>query len=348
MDDFSTNRHHEIQQPQSTAGAPTRHPDLSFPDGTIAILTGSVYFLVHKGLLCRHSVPFQQATKALDQTRSKQLEGRPVLHVTDSPHDMCHFLSALYDGILGVKLDPPNFPVVDALLRLTTKYQVKHIRSSLLREIQRTWPVRLAQWEVREAEATDSSGQYDARQYYPHPILVINLARVIQAPELLPSAFYDLSRGVVSETTAGYTDSESTLHQLSQEDLMNVLKGREHASRFLSTFIVNELEGRAPSVNCVHGGDEDTGHRRACQAAFESITFEILRDVNGITHRSSDPLFAIVDAELMQTRDDAHSILRACEFCRLEFGAAVDQARAEFWGKMPCWFGVDLEAGVWA
>jgi hypothetical protein len=73
---------------------------------------------------------------------------------------------------LGIKLDPPNFPVVDALLRLTTKYQVKHIRSSLLREIQRTWPVRLAQWEVREAEATDSSGQYDARQHYPHPMYV--------------------------------------------------------------------------------------------------------------------------------------------------------------------------------
>ncbi|KAJ7262214.1 hypothetical protein B0H12DRAFT_1104842 [Mycena haematopus] len=349
MDDFSTNRHNEIQQIHTNlTGGPTRHPDLSFPDGNIAILTGSVYFLVHKGLLCRHSVPFQHTTKALEQSRSKQLEGRPILHATDSPHDMCHFLSALYDGILGVKLDPPNFSVVDALLRLTTKYQVKHIRSSLLREIQRThWPARLAHWEIREAEATDSSGHYDARLHYPHPILVINLARAIQAPELLPSAFYDLSRCAVSETTAGYTDPNNTVHQLSQEDLMNLLKGREHASRFLSTFIVNELEARTPSVNCVHGGEDDAGQRRACQVAFESITFEILRDVNGITHRSSDPLFAIVDAELMQTRDDAHSVLRACEFCRLEFGVAVDQAREEFWAKMPSWFGVDLDPGVW-
>ncbi|KAJ6499338.1 hypothetical protein C8R45DRAFT_113019 [Mycena sanguinolenta] len=347
MDDFSTNRHNETQQNQgNSAGGPTRHPDLSFPDGNIAILTGSVYFLVHKGLLCRHSVPFQQ--QQATQARSKQLEGRPVVHVTDSPHDMFHFLSALYDGILGVKLDPPNFSVVDALLRLATKYQVKHIRSSLLQEIQRIhWPVRLAQWEVREAEATDSSGLYDARLHYPHPVLVINLARAIQAPELLPSAFYDLSRCVVSETTAGYTDSNQILHQLPQEDLMNLLKGREHASRFLSTFIVNELEARAPSVNCIHGGEDDAGQRRACQVAFESITFEILRDVNGITHRSSDPLFAIVDAELMQTRDDAHSVLRACEFCRLEFGVAVDRAREEFWSKLPSWFGVDLEAGAW-
>ncbi|KAF7361926.1 hypothetical protein MVEN_00537600 [Mycena venus] len=301
MDDFSTNRHNEIQRAHQAAiaNAPTRHPDLSFPDGNIAILTGSVYFLVHKGLLCRHSVPFQQATKALEQARSKQLEGRPILHATDSPHDMSHFLSALYDGILGVKLDPPNFPIVDALLRLTTKYQVKHIRSSLLREIQRTqWPVRTHSLGARPQQG-------------------------IRIPKM------------------------SSINSR-KEDLMNLLKGREHASRFLSTFIVNELEGRAPSVACVHGGDEDPGQRRACQAAFESITFEILRDVNGITHRSSDPLFAIVDAELMQTRDDANSILRACEFCRVEFGAAVDQAREGFWNKMPSWFGVDLDPGVWS
>ncbi|KAJ7725859.1 hypothetical protein DFH07DRAFT_853664 [Mycena maculata] len=345
MDDFSTNRHVEIQQ--SHPAAPTRHPDLSFPDGNLAILTGcrSVYFLVHRGLLCRHSIPLQQATKGLDPRI--QLEGRPVLHLEDPSHDMCHFLSALYDGLLALKLDPPHFSVIDALLRLTSKYQVNHLRASLIREMQRVqWPVRLAQWEVREAEATDSSGHYDARLCYPHPILVINLARAVNAPEILPSAFYDLSRSVVSETTAG-TDYANKRHQLSPDDLMSLLKGREHASRFLSTFIVNELEGREPSASCVHTRDEDVAQRRACQAAFESITFEILRDVNGVTHRTSDPLFAIVDAELMQTRDDA-SVLRACEFCRLEFGAAVDQAREEFWRKLPVWFGVDLEAGVWS
>ncbi|KAJ7084351.1 hypothetical protein B0H15DRAFT_783894 [Mycena belliarum] len=344
--DFSTNRH-EIPPPQPSS--PARHPDLSFPDGNLAILTGSVYFLVHNGLICRHSVPLQHAIKALDPRT--QLEGRPLLQLPDSAHDMAHFLSALYDGILNLSFEPLNFPAVDALFRLTTKYQVQHLRSNLLREMKRLqWPVRLAQWELREAEATDPHGQYDARLHYPHPILVINLARAIQAPEFLPSAFYDLSRCPVSETAAGYTDSNDVVHQLSADDLMNLLKGREHSSRFLSTFVVQQLEGREPSANCVHNRDEDAAQRRACQAAFESITFEILRDVNGVTHRSSDPLFAIVDAELMQTRDDTHghgSVLRACEWCRLEFGAAVDSAREEFWSKLPGWFSVELEAGTW-
>lgn len=182
------------------------------------------------------------------------------------------------------------------------------------------------------------------------PRLVINLARAINAPEILPSAYYDLSRCAVSETTAGYIDSEDVLHQLSQEDLMSLFKGREHASRFLSTFIVNELEGREPAANCVHTHDDDAAQRRACQAAFESITFQILQDVNGITQRSSDPLSAIVDAELLQTRDDTlgpTSILRACEFCRQEFGTAVDHSREELWSKLPGFFGVELEEGFW-
>lgn len=138
------------------------------------------------------------------------------------------------------------------------------------------------------------------------------------------------------------------MHVLSDEDLMNTLRGREHASRFLSTFVVNELEGRDASVNCVHRNDPDPFRKRICQATFEATTFEILRDVNGVVfHRSSDPLFAIMDADLMQTRSDLAggrlSVLhRACEHCRLEFTASVDGAREEMWHKLPGWFGVNL------
>lgn len=68
-------------------------------------------------------------------------------------------------------------------------------------------------------------------------------------------------------------------------------------------------------------------------------------------NRSSDPLYAIVDAELMQTRlggGDYHNqtIYRACEYCRSEFGAIVDAAREEFWRHLPGWFEVDVQ-GNW-
>jgi hypothetical protein len=202
------------------------------------------------------------------------------------------------------------------------------------------------------------------------------LARQTNAPDLLPSAFYDLCRCSASEIASGYTISspQSGLehHTLSDSDLLRVLKGREHASRFLSTFIVTELESRPPSANCMYTnsvttntGDvvPDATRRRICEATFEATTFEVLRDVNGVVfHLSSDPLFAMMDADLMQTsRISAHVLgspangnasgessngrlgllHRACEPCRIEFSNAVDAAREEMWHRLPRWFGIE-------
>ena len=118
---------------------------------------------------------------------------------------------------------------------------------------------------------------------------------------------------------------------------MSTLRGREHASRFLSTFVVHELECRNFSEGCLFPNEQN----RICRTAFETTTFEILRDVNGIVcNRTTDPLFAILDAELMQNR--SNFLQRACEPCRMEFTASADNNREEMWSKLPIWFNVDL------
>lgn len=124
-----------------------------------------------------------------------------------------------------------------------------------------------------------------------------------------------------------------------------MLRGREASSRFLSTFIVNELEGREASEWCSNRNHQDLAVRRTCGLAFEAITFELLRDVNGVVvNRNSDPLYAIADAEMMQTRDEGENKVsfRACEACRVDFSAVADAAREEAWLKVPEWFGVDV------
>ncbi|RDB16819.1 hypothetical protein Hypma_002372 [Hypsizygus marmoreus] len=353
-DDFSTNRNFGNSGPtkhQPDPLPPSRHPDLCFNDGNLAVLTGGHYFLVHKGLLCRHSAPLATIIESLEGRQALSLEGRLVLELSETSNDVYYFLLALYDGISALKYDANDFDVVSAILQLATKYDVKHLRADLLRGLSSAWPPILGQWEIREAKATNSGGVYEPRKHFPNPIMVINLAQAVSAPELLPAAFYDLSRSSPSDCAAGYTDAiTSKTHHLSDTDLLNVLRGKEHGSRFLSTFIVNELEGRDASTNCIHRAELD-GSRRICQAAFEAITFEILRDINGaVVPRSADPLFAIIDAELMQTREDPlgrpNPLLRACEFCRSEFGAAVDVAREEFWQRLPQFFGID--PSVWA
>ncbi|GLB45083.1 hypothetical protein LshimejAT787_1901610 [Lyophyllum shimeji] len=355
VDDFSTNRFSgatENTKPHVEHPSPSRHPDLCFNDGNLAVLTGGHYFLVHQGLLCRHSAPLSRVIGALESKQTRYIEGRLVLELSEASNDVYYFLLALYDGISALKYDLNDFGVVSAILQMATTFEVKHLRNDLLRGLSNAWPDNLAQWDVRERNSTSMAGVYEPRKTIPHPILVINLARAVNAPDLLPAAFYDLSRNSPSDCAAGYAcPLTSKTHQLSDADLLSLLRGKEHASRFLSTFIVNELEGRELSASCAHRMELDPARRRVCQSAFEAITFEILRDINGtVCPRSSDPLFAIMDAEMMQTREDPHgrpsSFLRACEFCRSEFGAAVDLAREEFWQRLPIWFGVDPQ--VWA
>ncbi|KAJ3877905.1 hypothetical protein F5051DRAFT_242501 [Lentinula edodes] len=335
-------------EPSNSLEIVTRHTDFSFKDGNIALLAGKCYFLVHQGLLCRHSPVLRTALESLENASTfVSLEGRPVLEVQDSSEDMFYFLIALYDGIPDLSSTTKSFEIVSAMLRLTTKYQVQRLRNDLLRGFSIVWPSSLSLWDAREEAMLSPDGVYEPRKYTPHPIFIINLARSVNAPELLPSAFYDLSRSPISHTAAGYIASGTVeRHRLTEEDLFNLLKGREDASRFLSTFLVNQLEGRKPSSNCIYMQAGNHPRRRFCQLAFENVFYDVLRATNSLVcHRSCDPLFTIMDTEMIYERGDG-GFLRPCEYCRSEFHAEVEAARDEFWNSLPEWFG-NTQVSVW-
>ncbi|KDQ57583.1 hypothetical protein JAAARDRAFT_177839 [Jaapia argillacea MUCL 33604] len=345
---FSTNGH--LANLASDLIAPTRHPDLSFPDGNLALLCPPFYFIVHQGLLCRHSEVFTCLAQNIgDDGDDSLLDGRSVMKLDDAADDMICLLRALYDGVSGPTIEGCDFITISKLLRLSTKYRIDHLRRQILEALAAIWPSALPLWEIREKKATNSAGLYAPRPTFPHPILIINLARETDVPELLPSAYYDLSRYLPSQAVTGHSlPQDSTLHELSQQDLLNTLRGRECAARFLSTFVVNHLEGRQASKWCLYRLEQKPSRKRACKIAFEAITFEVLRDVNGVVcNRNSDPLYAIADTHSMQTRDDLPGSdntgpFRACEACRLDYGAVVEAAREDFWKKLPEWFAVSV------
>ena len=93
--DFSSN----VYGNRSGCNTVTRHPDICFDDGNVAILTGSHYSLVHHGLLSRHSKVFKSLLENLFSQNDHSIEGRPMLQIQDSPEDMARFLKAHYDGM---------------------------------------------------------------------------------------------------------------------------------------------------------------------------------------------------------------------------------------------------------
>ena len=176
---------------------------------------------------------------------------------------------------------------------------------------------------------------------------VVNLAREVEAPELIPAAFYELCRLLPSVVATGYNDPfDLKCHRLTAGDLVLLLQGREAASRFFSTFIVDELENRRASDICFNRRQRDPAQRRFCTGAFQLITFELLQDVNGlITGRTADPLFAMQEVLNLQAdpgTPDARNMFRACDACRQELVVSVHSARNKFWDNLPGWFGVEV------
>ncbi|KAI0305519.1 hypothetical protein B0F90DRAFT_1624486 [Multifurca ochricompacta] len=339
---------HGTPPPGSSLGSGIqRRPSLSFEDGNIAVLAEKSYFLVHRGFLSRQSEYLGELIRDICSCPTTTLEGRPVLHLPDSSDDISLLLHSMYDGLSSLMSLESNLRIASILLRLSARYAIEHLFNETLAVLHKPWPTSLAHWTRRERQLPRVNTKSAQEISLPHPITIVNLAREVDAPELIPAAFYDLCRLLPSLVAAGYTDPfNSTYYRLTTSDLVLLLQGREAASRFFSTFIVNELENRRASDTCFNRRQQDPAKRRLCTGAFQLITFELLQDVNGlITGRTADPLLAMQDVLNLQAdpgTPEARNMFRACDACRQELTMSVHAARNKFWDSLPEWFGVEV------
>ncbi|KAJ7180612.1 hypothetical protein C8R46DRAFT_1069982 [Mycena filopes] len=192
-----------------------RHTDLWFKDGSVLCQAEHTLFRVHISQLSRHSALFRDiftlpqparprsrslsSVDTLEETRVvlEECENCPVVFLAhDTAEDVANFLAALYDGPNFGDNSAEDFRIVSGILRLSTKYIVDSLRAKALAHLCIAWPSTLKGWDAREDVArnfeieTSASGGH----FYPSPIAVIQLAREVDAPCLLPAAFYDLCR----------------------------------------------------------------------------------------------------------------------------------------------------------
>lgn len=74
----------------------------SFSDGTLAVVAGDSYYLVHKGFIERLSEPLRAAICRLGSAHL--LEGCPALVLEENATDAHQFLRCLYDGMYVASL----------------------------------------------------------------------------------------------------------------------------------------------------------------------------------------------------------------------------------------------------
>ncbi len=80
---------------------PQQDSEFWFEDGNVVIVAGNASFRAHTGVLSRHSEIFRNmfgVPQPALPAPSDVVDGRPVVHVSDSAYDFKQLLHMLYDG----------------------------------------------------------------------------------------------------------------------------------------------------------------------------------------------------------------------------------------------------------
>ncbi|CAL1715630.1 unnamed protein product [Somion occarium] len=321
-----------------------RHNDLWFSDGSVVLRAEQTLFRVHMSQLSRHSLLFRdmftlpQPSTASEpspsaihspQTDLGYIEGCPVIHLHDKAEDLANLLIALYDGPTFGNNDRSDFRVVSGILRLSAKYIIDSLRAKALAHLSEAWPSTLKAWDLRE----DLARVYELETgtprgfRYPSPIVVINLAREIDALSLLPSAFYDLSR--YSYTQIFEPREESPLC----DDLSTPHDSRCH----LSLLDIQKL-------GMASGGRNRTNAICTTASACRSDFLELaqLATQHYIFDREkgcADPLY--VAEELGQLKSAETTDGEDCVACARSLEAWAVRERERLWKTIPTWFRLD-------
>ncbi|KAH9829965.1 uncharacterized protein C8Q71DRAFT_818035 [Rhodofomes roseus] len=343
-------------------GELVRHHDLWFSDGSIVLRAENVLFRVHISQLSRHSTVFADMLEfpqpagtpssdaGGDGEQGERIDGCPVLFLHDKAEDVMNLLHALYDGPSFGDNGREDFRAVSGILRLANKYDIEKLRSTAVDHLSTAWPMTLRAWDLREDLARTYEIETGMQRgfRYPSPVAIINLAREVDAPHLLPSAFYDLSRyhyAQVFGTVPGEPDDHEPLgagspraSTLAHADIQKLAVGKEaaaHAVTWLIQSMAHGSHGDSPRHLAEAGAGGQFGFGfGACRKDFgELVELATQHYLFDRERGCADPLY--VAEELGQLKSAEFSECKACARS-LEGWAARERER--MWKMIPVWF----------
>ncbi|KAI0742438.1 hypothetical protein C8Q80DRAFT_907174 [Daedaleopsis nitida] len=210
---------------QQAAGAGERvarkDPDFWFDDGTVALVARDVEFRVYKGILAEHSPVFADMF-SLPQSSAECGTRVPVVHLTDSPEDVRHVMRALYPkkGTISMfhDTDKPSYYMISAYARLGHKYQIDDL-------------MQKASGFLKAFYTNDYDTWYRSEDFQPsgwsriQTIGVVNMARLLDCPTILPTALSTCCTLPAKMLLDGMQREDGTIEQLDYEDLARCIDG---------------------------------------------------------------------------------------------------------------------------
>lgn len=114
--------------------------DVWLEDGNVILAAQGVSFRAHRSVLSRNSEVFQDMFAfPQPEKQSENLEGCPVVQLSDNASELSHFLSALYDGRRYVTL----LCIIVSYLKLISSFNDPLIAADILVKTRR-WSLMLS------------------------------------------------------------------------------------------------------------------------------------------------------------------------------------------------------------
>ncbi|KAI1795306.1 hypothetical protein LXA43DRAFT_1090956 [Ganoderma leucocontextum] len=300
-----------------------RHEEFWFDDGSVVLIARNTGFRVFRSLLAAQSTIFSDMLSSSSPTAEEMFEGCPVVHVSDSPEDVAHFLHVLLpksQRTLYARNPRISFRKLSAIIRLAHKYHVQDVLDQAIAALEEYFTSDFDIWE--------RGANLGAVAFNPkHAIGVVNLARLVDRPSLLPLAFYQcVSLG--GEVVNGYRREDGSMECLDISDIKRCIDGRNELAAKAAGFI-SDVFVMHPCARCETPGD--------CPSALKKILETVICSEDA---SSSDVLASWEEPIKLWAAD--FLLCRPCTNATIGREAAK---RKRVWNALPDIF--DIEVDGW-
>ncbi|KAH9856168.1 hypothetical protein C2E23DRAFT_882282 [Lenzites betulinus] len=309
--------------------ANTRDEEFWYSDGNIILVARNVEFRVYRGLLSDHSPVFKDmfSLPQPDDASSSALDASaagpdlcPVVHLFDSPEDLRHILRVYMPrtDTSPFLSEHPSFYMISAAARLGHKYQMHKLIEHAADYLKTHYTDDFDVW--REQADYHPEGFEDV-----HAIGVVNLARLIGEPTLLPTALLICCGLESHEIVNGFEREDGSREQLTMEDIGRCFAAYSRLTRESVRIALAGLSTLAVSPQCRTTPECSRVFRHMLKSLDERVGCIVRHDVF-----YTDPTL-FTDGT------------RLCKHC-WDLALARDQyERRKAWYKLPQFLGIEAE-----
>ncbi|CAL1699880.1 unnamed protein product [Somion occarium] len=228
----------------------SRHETLWYEDGNIVLVADTTTFRVHSSVLSRASDIFRDMFSLPQPQGEDTIDGCPVVHLPDSPHDLAIALDMLYNGMrYHLNDQPPLWTTVRAMLRMGTKYEMDALRQEAIDQLDRAFPKNLKDWDVVQLSRMEGDMSIKIMRYEDEEcISIAAAAREAQLQRIHLFALYRCCQRPTKDLISHYrhSDGEANDAILHEDDMEACIDGRQrlhHADHRNAHFLFDVSSG---------------------------------------------------------------------------------------------------------